>query len=182
MELVGARVILRDYVDDDLGPIIAYLSDERSLQFYELEVAPAKQARVLLDRFVHWAGEAPRSNYQLAIVERSAGQLIGSCGLRTVGLPAGSAEFGLELSPSWWGRGFAAESATLLLRFGFRELGLVQVRGASVSENGRIAKLVRKLGFSEAGTRTGDAWMQQKGWKFTDWVLTKDAWDRGANP
>lgn len=180
MELLGDRIALREHVIDDWSTLAEYQADRRYLEFYPPEVDVPERTKALVDRFVAWATEQPRANYQFGIVDRATGRLIGSCGLRTAGMAAGCAEFGLELSPDWWGRGLAAESARAVLRFGFETLALEQVRGVSVTQNVRIVRLVRRLGFVEGATRADDEWMRARGWTLTEWVLTKDVWARGA--
>jgi ribosomal-protein-alanine N-acetyltransferase len=176
MELTGDRITLREHVGEDWAPLAAYQGDARYLQFNPADGSVPAQARRLVELFVTWAGQQPRENYQLGIVHRVTERLIGSAGLRTAGMAPGCAEFGLELSPDWWGRGLAAESSRLLLGFGFETLALEQIRGVSVTANAQVARLVRRLGFVEGATLAGNAWMRARAWTFTEWVLTKDAW------
>ncbi len=175
MELLSERVRLRDYEDADVLQVAAYSADPRFQQWNPLEGSATDHARRLVALFMTWAREQPRQNFQLAIVERATGHLIGSAGLRTAGLPGGCAEFGLELAAPRWGRGLAAEASRALLRFGFEAQALTEVRGASITGNDRVARLVRQLGFSEAGQRPGDPWAAARGWTHTDWVLTPQA-------
>ena len=177
MRLFGDRIELREYVGDDWPAVASYQADPRYLTFIEPGEVSADAARRLVDMFIAWAAEEPRRDYQLAIVERSSGALLGSCGLRAGKLPAGVAEFGIELSPDWWGRGIGGEASRLMLDFGFRTLGLTQVQAVSVSGNERIAGLLRKLGFAEAGRRPGEEWMREKGWVFVEWVIGREGWE-----
>lgn len=119
--------------------------------------------------------ERPRRNYQLAIVRGD--QVIGSCGIRMEGCEPGIAEyaeFGLELAPEHWGCGLASEAARAMLRFGFRDLGVREVRGETVTENTRVQRLVERLGFTRAGTRPGPEWMRERGWSQTEWQLAAE--------
>ncbi|UQA55860.1 GNAT family N-acetyltransferase [Polyangium aurulentum] len=177
MRLVGDRIELRDYVGDDWRAVASYQADPRYQTFIGPGEVSEDAARRLVDMFIAWAAEAPRRNYQLAIVERGSGVLLGSCGLRAGELPPGVAEFGLELSPEWWGRGIGGEASRLMLDFGFRTLELGEVRAESVSGNERIAGLLKKLGFAEAGSKPGEEWMREKGWGFVAWVLGKEGWE-----
>src|SRR5690348_5845133 len=133
MLLIGHRIELREYVREDWHAVAAYQADPRYQTFSGPGEVTEQEAQRLVDLFLAWAVEDPRRNHQLAIVERSSGEHLGSCGLRAGVLPAGVAEFGLELSPDWWGRGIGGEASRLMLDFGFQTLGLTQVRAESVS-------------------------------------------------
>jgi ribosomal-protein-alanine N-acetyltransferase len=187
MQLPGDRVRLREFGGEDAADFESYHTDPRFLRFYGPEARDREHLRSLVERFISWAGEEPRRNYQLAIADSTTGQLIGCCGLRTAGLPEKCADFGLELSVDRWGRGLGTEASRLLLAFGFGSLGLEEVRATAVTENTRVARLVEDLRFSEAGRRRGDDWMDEKGWTLTDWSLTREVWlrarlDAGALP
>jgi ribosomal-protein-alanine N-acetyltransferase len=174
--LEGERVLLRDFARADLVPFQAYREDPRYLEYYEPAAAERDRSERLLEGFLAWSKERPRRNFQLAVVERSTEHLIGCCGLRTRGLPAGYAEYGIEISPESWGAGLAPEASRLVLEFGFRRLALAEVRGVSVTQNTRVARLANRLGFAALAPRSGERWMRARGWTLTDWVLTRSAW------
>ena len=102
MQLIGDRVLLRDFVPDDEAPIAQYHAELRFLQFYGPEVRNPEHARSLVEQFISWASQKPRCNFQLAIIDRGTEGLIDCCGLRTVELPDRCAHFGLELSADCW--------------------------------------------------------------------------------
>jgi RimJ/RimL family protein N-acetyltransferase len=135
---------------------------------------------MLVEMFIRWAGENPRQNFQLAIIDRETNALLGSCGIRKEGSPPDQAEFGIGIGADWWGRGIAQEAARTILRFGFSELGLREVRGVAVSGNVAVTKLVQRLGFNWGTVRPGDAWMTERGWSAVDWVITRETWARLA--
>jgi RimJ/RimL family protein N-acetyltransferase len=176
-DLVTRRLLLRDFAETDLPALEAYQADPRYTEFWP-DSASAGRARELLTVFQQWAVECPRLNYQFAIVLLNGSrELIGSCGLRRQGMGDGTAEFGIEIAPLSWGRGYAKEAANAMLRFGFGELGLHEVRGISVTENIRVASLVSRLGFTAVGNRAGPSWMAARGWSQTEWQLTRARWE-----
>jgi ribosomal-protein-alanine N-acetyltransferase len=175
MKLTTERLLLRDFTPGDREALLAYHSDPLYTELYGPEEAGPEQTARLLDLFLRWQSERPRRNYQLAIVERGLSpDPVGNVGVRMEGCASGTAEFGLELGPEWWGRGIATEAARALLDFGFRHLGLRRIVGISVTENERVARLVTKLGFRAAGTRLGPDWMRARGWSETEWLLTAE--------
>jgi RimJ/RimL family protein N-acetyltransferase len=178
VQLESDRVILREFSLDDVAEWQGFFADPRYLEFYAPEVGDPKFAKDLVDLFVRTATAKPRRDYTLAVVERLSSRLIGCCSLRTAGQKAGCAEFGMGLSPEFWGRGFAAEAAREMLRFGFETLHLDEIRGQSVTANHRVANLVTKLGFVKLGEPDGAPWMVARGWTHTLWALTKSTWVR----
>jgi RimJ/RimL family protein N-acetyltransferase len=177
MEILTPRLVLREFTAEDLPVFLAYQSDPRSAEFYGPEDLDPSHARGLIQRFIDWAAASPRQNYQFAIVERgNVKETIGSCGIRLEGCDAGRAEFGLELAPAHWGCGFATEAARAILEFAFRDLGVQDVRGVTVTENARVQRLVARLGFTKVETRPGPAWMRARDWSETVWGLTAADW------
>jgi ribosomal-protein-alanine N-acetyltransferase len=177
MEIITERLLLREFVDDDLPALAAYQVDPRYGEFWP-EPAPPGQRQRLLATFMGWAAERPRRNYQLAIAHIvSPQQMIGTCGLRADERGATTAEFGMELAPGSWGHGYATEAAEAILNFAFRDLGLLEVRGVAVTENVRVSELVSRLGFTRLSSRTGPAWMDARGWSQTEWQLTRTQWE-----
>ena len=178
MEIVTRRLVLREFTTDDAAAFLAYQADPRYAEFYAPDEVGPEHGRALLDLFARWAAERPRRNYQLAIAERRDPHgLLGCCGLRLLGRDPGTAELGLELAASCWGRGYATEAARALLAFGFRELALDEVRGLAVSANARVVALARRLGLVEIAAHPGPAWMRARGWAETEWQLTRTRWE-----
>ena len=176
MHLEGGRVTLREFRSDDVAELERFHKDPRYLEFYAPEVSEPTFAKTLVGLFIRTAKEEPRYDYTLAIVERVSSQLIGCCSLRTAGQQAGYAEFGMEVSPDFWGRGLAAAAAREMIRFGFDALRLDEIRGVSVTANHRVEPLVTKLGFVKIAEHGGAPWMTARGWTHTVWALTKATW------
>jgi RimJ/RimL family protein N-acetyltransferase len=137
---------------------------------------------MLVRMFIRWKSERPRRNFQLAIVDRATGALLGSCGVRSGDCTPGTAEFGIGIGPSSWGKGIAQEAATIILAFGFSELGLREIYGTAVAENEAVAKFARRLGFTPGTARPGEAWMKERNWRALDWVITRETWNQPAIP
>lgn len=176
MRLDCERVWLRDFCAEDVAAYQRLHADARYMQYYAPEVADPQSQSKLVDLFVETARASPRRDFTLAIVDRATSQLIGVGSLRTAGQDDGHAEFGFGLSASHWGRGLATEAAAALLQFAFDELKLDEIRGRSVTQNLRVAKLVSRLGFEKLREVEGAAWMTARGWTNTEWSLTKSAW------
>ena len=49
-----------------------------------------------------------------------------------------------------------------------------------MSENEAVTRYARRLGFRSTGPREGESWMVERGWKVTDWVMTREMWEKQA--
>ena len=177
MEIPTPRLLLREFTEEDLPELLRYQADPRFSEFRGPEETDPDFASKLIGMFLAWAAERPRQNYQLAIAQRDhPEEAIGSCGVRLKGCEAGRAELGLELAPEHWRRGFASEAARAILEFGFRDLGVQEIRGVTITENVRVQRLVERLGFTKVETRPGADWMGARGWNETVWGITASKW------
>ncbi|MFQ5961073.1 MAG: GNAT family N-acetyltransferase [Candidatus Methylomirabilales bacterium] len=151
MNIITDRLLLRDFTEADAPKLIAYHSYARYLEFYAPDDREPSRVRKLLGTFISWSMERPRQRYQLAITLDE--HLIGTCGVRKETPDSMEAEFGCELDPDYWGRGYAQEASRAILAFGFGTLELRRVWARVVPENTRAVRLAESLGLrrKEAG-------------------------------
>lgn len=177
MEIITKRFLLRDFVQADEPAFLAYHADPRYAEFCSSAEVTPEFTHQLFQRFMQWAAEVPRRNYQLAIDDRRSFQLIGCGGLRQDG-DVEQAELGIELAPQYWGRyAYAIEVGKALIDFGFRNLELKQILGVSVSANLRVSRLAERYGFHAAEIRSGSDWMRLRGWSQIEWRITRESWE-----
>ena len=175
MRLSTNRFVLRDFVEADIPAFVDYHRDPRFRELYGPGENTPEHASELIELFMTWASEAPRTKFQLAIIHQD-GSLVGCCGLRLHEAGADNAEFGIELAPVFWGRfAYAVEPMARLLEFGFGELGLAQISGITVSANARIARLASAFGAASTVIET-PAWMSARGWQQLEWRIRGRDW------
>jgi [ribosomal protein S5]-alanine N-acetyltransferase len=179
MEIVTRRFLLRDFIESDRAPFLEYQADPRNLIFYNPKESSPDRAVHLFELFEDWAREIPRRNYQLAIVQQQAPQtLLGCCGLRELADKPGEMELGIELAPNYWGRyGYAIEVGRSLLDYGFRELNLAALSGATISANVRVERLAAWFGAEVVEIEPGAAWMSARGWSEVTWRISRERWE-----
>jgi RimJ/RimL family protein N-acetyltransferase len=176
MQLQGQRILLREFLADDVEALAAVHSDPRVLRYYAPEVATRAHAETLVANFIEWANETPRRNFQLAIVTSASGELLGSCGVRSKNCAPGKAEFGIGLASKVWGKGIAQEAARLIFDYAFSELELDEIYGVAVAENDAVAKFARRLGLTPRPVPQRDAWLKERNFNAMEWAITRDAW------
>jgi [ribosomal protein S5]-alanine N-acetyltransferase len=146
MQLDTERLIMRDFREDDWPVIAAYWADPRYQRYYPEHQRREETVRKLVASFVAAQAEQPRRRWQLALVQRDDGRLIGNCGIRVNNPELCEANIGYELNPDDWGQGYASEAARAILCFGFEQLGLHRVWAECVADNLGSVRVLEKLG------------------------------------
>ncbi|MDR3621819.1 MAG: GNAT family N-acetyltransferase [Paludisphaera borealis] len=144
------RLILREWLDDDLAPFAALNADEHVVEFLpgplSREQSDATAARIR-DHFARrgfglWAVEVP-----------GIAPFIGFVGLSVPSFEAHftpCVEIGWRLAREHWGRGYATEAARAALRFGFDELGLDEIVSFTVPDNLRSRAVMERIGMQRS--------------------------------
>ena len=97
-------------------------------------------SRPLRDYEVHGYG-------RMACTEKSTGRLVGFCGLKYLE-DLQETDIGYRFLPTCWGKGYATESAQIIMQDGARTLGLSRIIGLVEPENIGSVRVLEKLGLA----------------------------------
>jgi len=67
MQLLTARLVLREYEETDWGAVLAYQSDPRYLRYYAWSTRDEAAVQEFVGRFIQQQRGEPRRIYQFAI-------------------------------------------------------------------------------------------------------------------
>lgn len=176
MEIVTARLRLREFVADDWSAVLAYQSDPRYLRYYELTGQTEQGARDFVAMFLAQQQGQPRIKFQLAVTLKSTGELIGNCGVRLKSPDAREADIGYELNPEFWGRGYASEAAHAMVEFGFTELGVHRIWSWCIADNTASARVLEKLGMRQEGRLRENEYFKGRRWDTLVYGILESEW------
>ena len=176
MNLRTSRLVLRDFVDSDVDALLAYESDPRYLRFYPWETRTREGVATLVNRFIQWQNEQPRTRFQFAMVPRKRRDAIGTCGIRITSVDHREAEFWCVLNPECWGQGFAAEAGRALIEYGFTAISLHRIWSECIAENIAARRLVERLGMREEGVLRARTWIKERWWDTVIYAILSDEW------
>jgi ribosomal-protein-alanine N-acetyltransferase len=147
-ELRTARLLLRQWRDDDLEPFAGLNADPETMRFFpfppsrEESDALAERSRRQIDA----------EGWGLWAVEVTGGaSFIGFVGLARPGFEAHftpAVEVGWRLGREHWGRGYATEAARAAVAYGFEELGLAEIVSFTSPLNEPSWRVMERLGMS----------------------------------
>lgn len=93
------------------------------------------------------------SYFELAVILREKGKMIGTSGITSFDAQNRVAEIGYVISPDYWGMGFAVEAAAVLMNFAFCELGANRVEAKYMMGNENSRRVMEKLGMTFEGVQ-----------------------------
>lgn len=145
-ELRTARFVLRQLRDPDAPALLVHRSDARMMRYLDREPDHS------LDQITAWLASirqttADNLGVTWGIVRPADDGLLGTIGLWRMMPEHHRAEIGYGLHPDHWGQGVMSEAMTVVLRFGFRQLGLHSVEANVNPANEASRRLLEKHGF-----------------------------------
>jgi RimJ/RimL family protein N-acetyltransferase len=172
------RLLIRDFVADDHSAIHSYASDPEVARFMYFEPHDDADTTAYVDRVLESQRRAPRLTWELAVVDRRRGEVIGACDLTMPDL--WEADLGYVVGRPWWGLGYATEAASAVVHAGFRELELERVYAMCDVSHRASQRVLQKVGLrpkeivrsaKEAKGRWWDMWLYEL--RRSEWQLTQ---------
>ena len=146
------RLILREFEPGDAEALFSFASVPEVMRY----IADGK-AWADINRAHTWI-ERVRASYRergygiWAVIEKSSGELIGSCGVSCLQATS-EIDLGYVFAQDRWGRGYATEAASAALRYAFEVLGFPEVTANVIQVHAPSRRVLEKIGFEYRGLR-----------------------------
>lgn len=145
----GAHLSLRELTPSDSPAVLTIYGDPEATRHLSFEPRTAEEVDGVVSRSIASAHADPRTEYALAVVRRTDGDLIGMARLATE--PQQAATIGFALHRDTWGKGLGTELVHVLCALGFTHLGLHRIWAARAPLNTASDRTLRKAGMTEDG-------------------------------
>ncbi|MGW0061978.1 GNAT family N-acetyltransferase [Streptosporangium sandarakinum] len=141
------RLTLRPFTEDDLHPLHAIHRLPEVARYLYGEAHDLEQTRAALAKKITSAALTDEGQaLSLAVQLTTTGELVGDATLFWHSRTHRSGEIGYVFHPGHHGNGYATETARVLLRLGFEELGLHRITGRLDGRNHASARVLERLG------------------------------------
>ena len=147
--LYTPRLQLREWSVDDADAALEIYGDPEVVQFLgNSERVPdlGAQRLWLAERIERYHGPASDGLGAWAMVERDTEQVVGAMLLKRLPPSDHEIEVGWHLARRVWGKGYASEAGTAVLRYGFVQLGLDRIFAVIKPENVRSVAVAERIG------------------------------------
>jgi RimJ/RimL family protein N-acetyltransferase len=144
------RLVLREWRAEDAAALFALTSDPEVMRHIG-----DRRPWDTVERAEAWLGRVAESYRERgygfwAVVEKSSGREVGSCGFGPQP-GTGAPEFGYLYARHAWGRGYATEAGRAVMHYGFERLGFARVVACTTPEHTASQRVLEKLGFHYVG-------------------------------
>jgi RimJ/RimL family protein N-acetyltransferase len=154
------RLVLRDLTEDDQKAVHSYASDPEVVRYMDWGPNTEQETVNFIQRSIAAQKEQPRTNYTLATVLKADNTLIGSCGIHISSPENKEGWIGYCLNRHYWGQGYATETASALVGFGFAQLSLHRIFATCVPANTASAHVLEKTGLKLEGHLREHRWVK----------------------
>jgi len=158
LPLKTERLILRDFVESDWPAVHCYASDVEVVRFMAWGPNDEEATRANMQRRLDDQRANPRYSFELAVMLKSGGQLIGGGRLNIADAKSRQGRIAYIFNRNYWGRGYATEAASAIIAFGFEQLGMHRIFATCDPRNTASAHVLEKIGMRREGHHREDQW------------------------
>ena len=170
------RLLLREFAQADWEAVQEYACLPEVVRYMPWGPNTEGDTRDFIGRALAAQAATPRVTYELAVIWRETGQLIGGCGLTVPSPTHRVGEIGYCLRPDFWGRGCITEAAGALLALGFQHLQLHRIQASCDPENTGSRRVLEKLGMQLEGRLRQNLQLRGQWRDSLQWSLLEHEW------
>ena len=144
------RLLLRQFVENDLENVFRGLSDPHVIKYYGVNFTSLEATK----KQMAWFAELEKKGTGIwwAICSIDNTRFYGAAGLYYLAKEHRKAEIGFWMLPEFWGKGMITEAIPLIVGYGFNNMDLHRIEGFVETENINCKKVMAKLNFILEGT------------------------------
>ena len=173
------RLILRDYVWEDLPNYFRLKNDQRTMYYLpDIRLDSCEEAERELREVLADAASPDRKFCFLHMETRDTHEQVGSIGytVRETGPLGKLVDAGWFTYPKFWNRGYTSEALRRLLEFAFEDGGVYRVSTGCLTENRGSERVMQKCGLVKEAEKPAWTWHDGKLKTRTEYRLLRPEW------
>src|SRR5262249_11961807 len=158
--IVTDRLLLREFEESDAAACNEYERDPEVVRHTSHGPRTLEESLAYIRKSMATVHEDPRRTFDLAMVLRETGDLIGRAGVHGADPAQREGTIWYILSARCWGKGYVPEALRPLMDHGFGVLGLHRVIADLDPQNHASARVAEKLGMRREAHFVENAWIK----------------------
>jgi len=176
MKIESERFVLRTLRETDLEDFLCCRADENVARYQYWEPYTRGQAIEYINKHRDSKPGVPGEWFQLGIVDKTSGRLIGDCALLLDFDEPGNAEVGCNVSVSYQKNGVAGEALRCLFDYAFKNLNVCRISAVSDVENAACIRLLTRLCMKKDKNSVRSLWFKGKWGRELTYFMLKEDW------
>ncbi|WP_432407681.1 GNAT family N-acetyltransferase [Wukongibacter sp. M2B1] len=145
------RLILRELIETDIEAVHEYASDPVNSKYVPWGPNTLEETEDFVRLYIKYQNQRDRVDFELAVIEKCSGKLIGICGLHISDKENNGGWIGYCINKPYWGKGYGTEIAENLLKLGFRKFELHRIYATCHPSNVASERILQKIGMKKEG-------------------------------
>jgi ribosomal-protein-alanine N-acetyltransferase len=147
------RLIIRPFTYQDQDSIYQVMKDKEMCEYTPDEPWESMEDAKYFVKQALWLYDLNHYTFRhfFAITRRGTDEIIGFCGVGGIGYDRNENEIFYSIGKAYWGKGYATEAATAVLKYAFDRLNLENIIGVVHPENIASRKVMEKIGLKKVG-------------------------------
>jgi RimJ/RimL family protein N-acetyltransferase len=158
--LTTKRLILRRCRDADLSTFCRYRSDPEVARYQDWTEFPVEAGVRFFEEQAMLHPEMEGTWFQMMIENAETGELVGDCGMKTMGDDPRQVVIGFTLARAHHRKGYATEAIARLLDYIFTDLCKHRVTAIADTRNVPSVRLMERLGMRREGHFLQNNWFK----------------------
>jgi RimJ/RimL family protein N-acetyltransferase len=176
LHLQSERLILRPLKAEDTVAIFGYRSNAGINQFQGWIPETIADVHDFIQNKVSAVIDQPDTWFQMVIIRKDTGEIIGDVGIHFLGSGSSQVEIGCTLDCNQHGNGFATEALSETLHFLFRRLNKHRVIASIDPQNEKSINLVERLGMRKEAHFRKSLWINNEWVDDLVYAILKEEW------
>ncbi|WP_249435634.1 GNAT family protein [Paenibacillus sp. Marseille-Q4541] len=142
------RLIIREFEAGDWMDVHRYASDVRVTKYTLWGPNEEEDSKAFIQFCMEDQQKINRDEYSLAVENKYTGEFLGGVNIIFMG---SNAEIGYCFHPDYWGKGYASEAASAMLKFGFEQPEVHRIYATCRPGNVGSSKVMKRIGMTQEG-------------------------------
>lgn len=177
LEINTERLILRAIYPGDAGALFKYRSDAITNQYQGWIPKTVDDAQNFISKVAEKIDEYD-TWFQLAIISKASGEMIGDVGIHFFDVDRYQVEIGCTLDKSHHGKGYASEALNAIIKYLFMDLNKQRITCSIDPRNVNSIKMVEALGFRKEAHFKQSILIEGEWFDDLVYAILKDEWNK----
>lgn len=176
MHISTERLVLRGIKNSDAESILKYRSNPQIYKFQNWKPQRIEDVKKFISEKIAKAPNTPDTWYQLGILIKETGNLVGDIGVHFIGPDCLQVEIGFTLSLEYQGKGYATEAVIGIINCLFNDFKKHRIVASVDPQNTKSIALLERIGMKKEAHFRKSLWINNEWEDDIVYAILEEEW------